>query len=734
MLFRRACRMQKQKSGFRAALVGLSASRAHPLINPRQVLGALAFALASRSMAAGIVADGATATRIVTAPNGRQTVSIAPATAGVSQNTYSSFNVDAAGAVLNNTGINARTIVNQVTSTNPSLIQGDITVAGPRANVILANPNGVTVNGGSFVNVGHAAISTGNVSFSDLETAPGVFQRNVILDTHTGTIVVGPQGLAGALIGLDLIAKNILVQGPVTNSFTSSTAGVRAIAGTSHTTLNTALSPTDNANDWLSLSTSAKPDTASSFALDITAAGSLSSGRVQLIVTDKGPGVRNAGALNASLGDFLLSSAGNVEMTNATVAAGGNVDIQAADSVALNNSQIKANGGAATLTAAGPITFTASSLIAGGAIGISGSGISLLNDGQNGSTVASANSGVVLNSTGDIQNIGSLVQGQTRVSGNAGSSGAVTLTAAGNILNQSTPDSPLGILFGSADDVAMTAGGSITNRNARILSNTNVTIGARGDFNNLVDHVAGIGNGVPSSYSNRGRGLIFIESHSNGFAIDYGSLVDPSKLAYVSADAGDVHITANNISNSGGSILSNGGSISMLARGSSTNEAQFTGSASFDQSCFIFCRSHASSTVQAFGGVIEAGQDIALTSSSQITNRGGTVAALGALSLDAPKTLAQGVTGYTAITRATDLKSWFGNTWSAIYASDTGGIFSAGSGHVSLTGEADIDGGVFSAPAGVDAVNGVVTLRAPYRAPVTIGNHNHVGLVSWFGL
>ncbi|MFP3614880.1 filamentous hemagglutinin N-terminal domain-containing protein, partial [Paraburkholderia sp. SIMBA_050] len=95
--------------------------------------------------AAAIVADGGTATSVSTGAGGHQTVNIAPATGGVSNNTYSSFNVSKAGADLNNVGINARTIVNQVTSTDPSLIQGAIGVLGPRANVILANPNGITV-------------------------------------------------------------------------------------------------------------------------------------------------------------------------------------------------------------------------------------------------------------------------------------------------------------------------------------------------------------------------------------------------------------------------------------------------------------------------------------------------------------------------------------------------------------------------------------------------------------
>lgn len=140
---------------------------------------------------------------------GKQTVNIAPAVSGVSQNTYSQFNVGQAGASLNNFGVNARNIVNQVTSTNPNLIQGDITILGPRANVILANPNGIALNGGSFVNTGNIALTTGQASFNDFIPAPGLTQRNIILKTSQGQITIGPDGLCGAMLSLELIAKKI---------------------------------------------------------------------------------------------------------------------------------------------------------------------------------------------------------------------------------------------------------------------------------------------------------------------------------------------------------------------------------------------------------------------------------------------------------------------------------------------------------------------------------------------
>ncbi|AOJ96208.1 filamentous hemagglutinin N-terminal domain-containing protein [Burkholderia multivorans] len=687
------------------------------------------------AVAAGIVPDGGTATTVSIAPNGRQFVNLAPAVAGVSSNTYSSFNVTTAGATLNNTGINARTIVNQVTSTNRSLIEGEIAVAGPRANVVLANPNGITVNGGSFVNTGHVALSTATVSFNDLQIAPGVIQRNVVLDTSTGTIVVGPGGLAGALIGLDLIAKNIVVDGPIDNTFSSATAGVRLLAGRSRVELNTGLSPSDNANDWLSRSATTDPDTASSYAIDITAAGSLTSGRVQLIVTDRGPGVRSAGAMSASLGDFTLTSNGNVEMSHAKIDVARDLDVSSQGGLTLTDTEVKANGGHVNVSTADAIALTGSSVMASGSVKLNGAGITLNPDeAMTGATVASSQSGVVLKSAADIVNVGSLVQGQTAIASDADSAGAVTLSAAGRILNQSLPQTRLGILFGVQGDVSLTAGADIVNENARILSNRSISIDAGGDLQNIVDHSTGVQNGAVVGFSEQGGRFLFLRHRSDGFTVDYGALADASKLAYITADAGNVTVRAANVANIGGSILSNGGAIDIAARDNIVTQAIFTGQASYRRSCFIFCRASASSNVQAFGGVIEANADIALKAGTQITNTGGTVLALGALTLDAPKTLAQGVPGYTVINRNHDLKAWFGNRWAAIYAADTGGLFTGGTGKVRLTGEADIDGGAYSAPDGVLAAGGILTIRPPHRDLVTIGNGNHMGLVSWFGL
>lgn len=677
--------------------------------------------------AAGIVPDGATSTTVATAANGRQTVSIAPSTFGVSSNTYSSFNVTKAGATLDNTSANARTIVNQVTSTNPSLIEGDVTVLGSRANLVLANPNGITVNGGSFVNTGHVALTTGQVSYVDVPLAPGQFQRNVLLNTQGGTITIGPGGLAGTLIGLELIAKQIQLNGPVTNAFTSSTAYVRAVGGTSQITLNTGVSPNDNNNDWLSLA-NAQIANPNAIAIDVEPAGSITAGSIRLIATDLGAGVRSAGTMLANAGDFTLNAAGDVQLlTGSSVSAVGNAAFQTSGALSLTGASVQATGGGVTMSSAG---------------------FSATNDGAIESTISSNSSGVVIQSTGDLTQTSSLIQGGKRIQGNLASLGAVTLSATGDITNGSDTNASgtLGVIFGAGDDVAIHAGGNVVNRNARIESNYNVTVGATGDIENIIDHTPGMNNGIATSYSDHGHRLLFLTANDNGFSIDYGSLPAPNQLSYISAQGGKVSLSGRNVTNGGGSIIANGdstatnnvavagaGEISITAQQQFTNQAVFTGQASFRQSCFIFCHESASSTVQPFGGMVQANGNIAITAGTQALNVGGFVDSFGGnLTITAPTIIARGVIGYTTYNRDFGLKAWFGNSWATLYANDDGGIFEAGSGQVTLVGQGVIDGGAFSGAGGVTATKGIVTISPLFRQPVTIGSH--LGLVSWLGL
>lgn len=55
----------------------------------------------------------------------------------------------------------AKVIVNEVTSARPTAMNGFLEVGGNRASVVIANPNGITVNGGGFINTSRAVLTTG---------------------------------------------------------------------------------------------------------------------------------------------------------------------------------------------------------------------------------------------------------------------------------------------------------------------------------------------------------------------------------------------------------------------------------------------------------------------------------------------------------------------------------------------------------------------------------------------
>ncbi|HHQ42770.1 MAG TPA: filamentous hemagglutinin N-terminal domain-containing protein, partial [Chromatiales bacterium] len=147
---------------------------------------ALAAALAPAAQAApGIVADPNAAPgerpQVHRTASGLPQVDIAaPSPAGVSRNAYARFDVAAPGAILNNArtdvrtrlagwiqgnpnlaGGTARIILNEVRSGDPSELGGYLEVAGDRAQVVVANPAGITCDGCGFINASRATLTTG---------------------------------------------------------------------------------------------------------------------------------------------------------------------------------------------------------------------------------------------------------------------------------------------------------------------------------------------------------------------------------------------------------------------------------------------------------------------------------------------------------------------------------------------------------------------------------------------
>ncbi|MGA9618599.1 MAG: filamentous hemagglutinin N-terminal domain-containing protein [Serratia proteamaculans] len=149
----------------------------------------LTFASVTSAQAAIIADKNAPAKQqagIINTANGTTQINIRPPSAGgVSRNTFSQFDVDKKGVIINNSRSNvqtqlggmvaanpnmakgeARVILNEVNSRDPSQLNGYIEVAGKKAQVIIANPSGITCDGCGFINANRATLTTGKPVFN----------------------------------------------------------------------------------------------------------------------------------------------------------------------------------------------------------------------------------------------------------------------------------------------------------------------------------------------------------------------------------------------------------------------------------------------------------------------------------------------------------------------------------------------------------------------------------------
>ncbi|HHF1966526.1 TPA: filamentous hemagglutinin N-terminal domain-containing protein, partial [Haemophilus influenzae] len=150
-----------------------------------------------------------------------------PSTGGVSRNQYSQFDVAEKGAVLNNARKAAQTqiagwvqgnpnlargeakvILNEVNSANPSRLKGYVEVAGKKADVVIANPSGIQCDGCGVINAGRTTLTTGKV-----EVEKGQLKG---FEVKGGKVVVSGQGMNNAQSDYtDIIAEKAEIKGGV---------------------------------------------------------------------------------------------------------------------------------------------------------------------------------------------------------------------------------------------------------------------------------------------------------------------------------------------------------------------------------------------------------------------------------------------------------------------------------------------------------------------------------------
>ncbi|EGO62720.1 hemagglutinin repeat-containing protein [Acetonema longum] len=338
----------------------------------------LAFYLGQPTLSlAQVVADpqaGKNRPIIDTAANGVSVVQITtPSAAGVSRNQYTHFNVPTNGLILNNSAAitqtqlggyisgnssignrPARIILNEVTSANPSHLRGYTEVAGQRADVIIANPNGIVGNGFGFINTSRAVLTTGVPVFG----GSGSLEA---FRVSRGQIRIEGQGLdASTTDRLDILSRAATIN-----------AGIWAQE------LNLVTGANQIRYDTLATQKISGEDSQPQVALDVGLLGGMYANKIRLIGTEQGVGVNSQGNLSATSGDIRVTQTGKVILAGHTGATG-QIQIQTDDSFT-NQGTLHAGGDAqihtgqdirntGSLTAGGHFTLAGATLQSSGTI------------------------------------------------------------------------------------------------------------------------------------------------------------------------------------------------------------------------------------------------------------------------------------------------------------------------------------------------------------------------------
>lgn len=263
--------------------------------------------------------------------NGTRIVNIAtPSASGLSHNRYGTFNVSDQGVILNNSREVVRTdiggyieanphlaagsaslILNEVVSNNPSSLLGPIEVGGQQADVVIANPNGITCNGCGFINTVRGTLTTGT-----------------------------PQLFGGALTGFDIRGGSVDFEDAGASMqdaarFDVLAGAIRLNADIHGHELNLVAGHHQVAYSDLSLTANdAMPDTPPEFAISSSSMGGIYGDRIRLIANDAGVGVHLDAPVAAQLGSVEIDADGALRFTR----------VSGADDVAISAHSIVADG------------------------------------------------------------------------------------------------------------------------------------------------------------------------------------------------------------------------------------------------------------------------------------------------------------------------------------------------------------------------------------------------------
>ena len=273
--------------------------------------------------------------------NGLPQVNIqTPSAGGVSRNQYSQFDVAEKGAVLNNARKAAQTqmagwvqgnpnlargeakvILNEVNSANPSRLKGYVEVAGKKADVVIANPSGIQCDGCGVINAGRTTLTTGKAEVENGELKG--------YRVKGGKVTVGQKGMDNSQSDYtDIIAEKAELKGGVwSKKGIKVTTGKNNVDRTNDSVVYVGDKNTDNTDR-----TSDTQGENQSYSVDVSQLGGMYAEKIHLVDNGQGLGVRNAGHIGAAAGEVKIDSQGKI-VNSGTISSTQQADINAKKSI-----------------------------------------------------------------------------------------------------------------------------------------------------------------------------------------------------------------------------------------------------------------------------------------------------------------------------------------------------------------------------------------------------------------
>ncbi|GHU16975.1 hypothetical protein FACS189475_00060 [Betaproteobacteria bacterium] len=586
---------------------------------------------------------------ILNAPNGVPLVNIqTPSAAGVSRNAYSQFDVQGQGAILNNSRNNvqtqlggwvqgnpwlatgtARVILNEILSSHPSQLLGYLEVGGDKAQVIIANPAGITCNGCGLINASRATFTTG---------VPILENGNLTgYRVESGRVRIEGAGMDMSRVDhTEILARAVEVN-----------AGLWAQTLTVATGANRIDTAADTGEARLSTLTALTANTpAPAFAIDVAQLGGMYAQKIHLIGTEAGVGVRNAGDIGAAAGDVVLladgtltnkgrlNSAANIQLTTQGLDNSG--EIEAPNDLTLTSAGSVGVINSGTLNAGRELTLSLDGLLDNRNGRLDGQRLdiradSLANDGgtirQTGLQSLTLEAQSLSNGQGGL--IGHTVAGNSQSPTNSNNTGNTdtnpadnTGTPAGNI-GTDTPSTPSALPVPSTlPDGIIAIGGSLGNASGIISASGHMEATATDGLQNSgtlrLDRLDVSGD----RFDNTGGDIAVTDARI------HTARLDNSGGALTVADTLDLAVR--DLTNAQGELLHGGASdlaITLDGQLDNTQGRIATNATRFDL---------AASTLTNTGGALEQTSNGTFTlTAGQLNGIGGTIESLGTLLLSA---------------------------------------------------------------------------------------------------